>query len=113
MRGLYDEGNADWADWFWLTSYATRMSTSAPLQLLGNQPLLIRTKVGGPLIGTIPENQWQIEVLHWHSTAMADLQQKFLRSMVGFSDPKRQHLIKKPATAKEKEICANQVYTND
>ncbi len=106
---LYDDGDESAIHWLYRTSYMTKKDTGVPLHILGVQMLTARNKLNGPLIGSLPDNQWQLEVQHWHATAMADLQARFLQSIVGNTDPKIAHLIRRPNSTVEKQLCANQV----
>lgn len=54
-----------------------------PLMILGTRTLRARYYLNGPILGPLPENQWQLEVLHWHATAMVHMQQAFVRPIVG------------------------------
>jgi hypothetical protein len=106
---LLDEEDKVWFDWLFLTTFNIAKSTRMPLALLGTQVLTARNKLNGPLVGSLPDNQWQLEVQHWHATALAFLQACFLESIIGFQDPKYSHLIRYPNTTTEKDLCANQV----
>ncbi len=105
---LADEGDA-WIPWFFTTSYLTNKGTNIPLRVLGVQVLTARNQHNGPLIGSLPDKQWQLEVQHWHATAMAHLQGQFLESIVGPTNPKLTPLVRRPNTTVEKQLCANQV----
>ncbi len=78
---------------------------NGPLLLLGTHVLKARDRLNGPLLGPLPNNQWQLEVQHWHATAMAYLQATFLGSILGFEDPRFSHLVRHPNTTAEKELC--------
>ncbi len=106
---LFDDGDEAWVRWLFQTSYIHKQETGASLQLLGIETLTARNKLNGPLMGSLPDNQWQLEVQHWHATAMAYLQALFLQSIVGYTDPKLEHLIRRPNNTVEKQLCTNQV----
>ncbi|KAM7210944.1 hypothetical protein V8F06_013679 [Rhypophila decipiens] len=78
-----DDGDMVWFDWFELTTFETTVTTLDPLALLGTQVLTARDSLNGPILGRFPDNQWQLEVQHWHATVMAHMQDTFLRSIVG------------------------------
>ncbi|KAE9364713.1 hypothetical protein N431DRAFT_355340 [Stipitochalara longipes BDJ] len=105
---LLDEEDKAWISWLFMTTFNIAVGTRIPLSLLGTHVLMARNKLNGPLLGSLPENQWQLEVQHWHATAMAHLQAAFLESIIGFKDPKFSPLIRYPNTTIERDLCANQ-----
>jgi hypothetical protein len=106
---LLDEEDKEWFHWLFRTTFAIAKSTRIPLALLGTHVLTARNKLNGPVLGSLPDNQWQLEVQHWHATAMAYLQATFLESIIGYEDPKFSGLIQYPNTTIERDLCANQV----
>jgi len=109
---LFDKGDEDRLSWLQLTTFQVAQPTKLPLVLLGTHVLKARNKLNGPLLGSLPGNQWQLEVQHWHSTNMAFLQANFLESVIGYKDPKYSHLLYYPNSTTDKEVCANQVRSN-
>lgn len=63
------------------------MDTRDTLGLLGTQALRARDSLNGPLLGPLPDNQWQLEVQHWHATSMAYMQATFLQPILGLKNP--------------------------
>jgi hypothetical protein len=106
---LLDEGDEAWIAWLWMTTFTIGVSTRIPLTQLGTHVLTARNRLNGPILGSLPKNQWQLEVQHWHATAMAYLQANFLESIIGFTDPIYSGLIAYPSTPVERDLCANQV----
>ena len=106
-----DPEDEPWFNWFELTTVETGMATRSPLNLLGTRMLMARDSLNGPVLGQLPDNQWQLEVQHWHATAMADMQAAFLRSIVGPGNPDLPRLMRVvyPNSTMEREICENQV----
>ncbi|KAK0740345.1 hypothetical protein B0T18DRAFT_491030 [Schizothecium vesticola] len=105
-----DPEDEPWFNWFELTTVETGMATRSPLNLLGARMLMARDSLNGPILGQLPDNQWQLEVQHWHATAMADMQAAFLRSIVGPGNPDLPRLMRVvyPNSTVEREICKNQ-----
>ena len=53
-----------WLDWLYITCFLKTLDTMAPLEFIGMHALLARVKLSGPILGTIPRDQWQVEVQH-------------------------------------------------
>ncbi|KAK1749413.1 hypothetical protein QBC47DRAFT_441931 [Echria macrotheca] len=100
----------EWYIWFMTTTFETMTQARGVVDLLGTRALRARDSLNGPILGSLPEGQWQIEVQHWHATATAHLQETFLRSIIGPSNPELPKLMEVwyPNTTVEKEICASQ-----
>ena len=106
-----DEGDYEWFDWLELTTFETTVATVDPLRMLGTQVLIARDSLSGPILGPLPENQWQLEVQHWHATAMAHMQETFLKYIFGPKNPDLPLLmrVRYPKTPIERQLCASQV----
>jgi len=109
LAHLLDDGDEAWIAWLFMTTFGIAVGTRIPLAILGTHVLTARNRLNGPILGSLPENQWQLEVQHWHATAMAYLQGAFLQSIIGFKDPVYSGLIRYPNSTIEKDLCANQV----
>lgn len=104
-----DPEDEPWFSWFKLTAMETGTRTSSPLLLLGTGMLIARNSLNGPMLGQLPDSQWQVEVQHWHTTAMSHMQAAFLRSIVGPGNPDLPRLMKVdyPNSTVEREIFEN------
>ncbi|KAK0613547.1 hypothetical protein B0T14DRAFT_499015 [Immersiella caudata] len=111
LRAMMDEGDQEWNSWFVVTTFETMTQVRDPVELLGTRALRARDSLNGPILGPLPDNQWQLEVQHWHSTSAAQLQQTFLRTIIGPTNPELPNLIEvwRPNTTVERDICANQI----
>ncbi len=76
--------------------------------MLGPHVLKARDRLNGPLMGSLPDNQWQLEVQHWYAAVTAHLQGQFLRYTNGFTNPVLEKLITGPRTEIQQQMCANQ-----
>ncbi|KAH8880208.1 hypothetical protein GQ53DRAFT_670404 [Thozetella sp. PMI_491] len=108
LYSLLDEEDEDWFFWLFRTTFHVSSETIGPIALLGTQALTAKSKLSGPLMGSLPDNQWQLEVQHWHATAMAHLQATFLESIIGYEDLAFAPLVRRPNKTAEYELCANQ-----
>ena len=108
---MVDDKDQDWVNWLMRTSFVMQMSIWGVLSKLHTHALIARNNLNGHIMGRLPNNQWQLEVQHWHAASMAHLQGVFLDSVVGHPDPNIQHLVRRPKLDVEKQICANQVRT--
>jgi len=104
-----DSEDRDWIRWLLKETFIYAQPTKSPLDFLGTHTLRAREQLNGAILGSIPRDQWQTEVLHWHSTAMSYLQSLFTATVIGYTDPKLQHLIVFPNNTDEKKMCENQV----
>ena len=106
---LAGETEEDWIDWVTSSTFNALRRTGEPIAVLGTRVLLSRNKLNGPILGTLPGNQWQMEIKHLHAIAMAYIQAKFVQTAVGFKDAKWESMVTHPNTTIQKELCANQV----
>ncbi|KAL1626675.1 hypothetical protein SLS54_002838 [Diplodia seriata] len=84
---------------------------------LGSSVLTSRYSLSGGLQAPIPNNQWQLEVEHWFTIWLANLQQLFVSYATGPSDPEVMRWVRTPKDDTERNICRNQkivttAYTN-
>lgn len=86
---------------FWGASILVNVRSSPP-NLLALDDLEIDTQTN------LPDNQWQIEVEHWHATALVNIQNWLLQHVVGPQSPGARHPANKPATDAERAICKAQ-----
>jgi hypothetical protein len=80
-----------------------------PVLTLGIQTLTSRYDLTVSIQGPLPDNQWQLDVQHWHSTNLATLQASFVGAATGPSDPNLNEWLQRPTNAEEKTLCQNQV----
>jgi len=109
MYDMLDEGDEEWLSWLFLSTFIGVKDVSEATMMLGTHALLAKNKLDGPLLGTVPDNQWQLEVQHWHATSMARVQGTTLRMITGYKDPRFSNITRYPNTTIERELCASQV----
>lgn len=76
---------------------------------LGVTALTARTKMSANLQGPLPDNQWQLEVEHWFTSALADLQRMAIELATGPFDQKLTPFLQRPQIAEEQLLCRSQV----
>lgn len=97
---------ASWAYQAWITLAET---ISEVIFALGSQSLIARNSLSGNMQGPLPDNQWQLEVQHWHETSLALMQASFVETATGPNDPKVHKYVTKPKNVQEVQLCGSQV----
>jgi hypothetical protein len=100
-----DRNRALWAYDAWFNTD----SISDVIFTLGSQSLTARNSLSGNMQGPLPDNQWQLEVQHWHETSLALMQASFVETATGPNDPKVHEYVVKPSNAQEVQLCRSQV----
>lgn len=108
---ISDDKDLPWVIWLMRTGFSRKQTIWQVLAKLHVHALTAWKYINGPMVGNLPDNQWQLEVRHWHDTSMAHLQGIFLDSVVGHSGPGFQRRLRTPGSATEWQICKNQVRT--
>ncbi|KAK4444012.1 hypothetical protein QBC34DRAFT_309909 [Podospora aff. communis PSN243] len=110
VDAMLDDGDKEWYAWFTITTFETVTQVRDAVELLGTRALRARDSLNGPILGSLPNSQWQLEVQHWHAASAAHLQDTFLRSIIGPTNPELPKLVEVwyPNTTVEREICASQ-----
>lgn len=78
------------SSWGWAYFFAFRLASNIDdvVERLGVLSLLARKRLTKTFQGQLPDNQWQLEVEHWHAVSMASLQASFVTVATGPSDDK-------------------------
>lgn len=108
-RYLVDEKRRRETTWMLKTSMDRMILTMHPIAMLGIQVLTSRTGLVGGFQAPLESNQWHLDVQHWHSTAMATLQARFVHYVLGPADSRLEPLWMHPSTKVERQMCNNQV----
>jgi len=87
----------------------TQMQMESVLKYLGVSALLARYKMTEVVQGPLPDNQWQLEVEHWHATQLASMQAAFVNMATGPRDPALIPLMQKADGETTNYLCRNQV----
>jgi hypothetical protein len=96
--------------WTYNAAFNLNPSISTVVQTLGAQALSSRNSLEFGIQGSLPSNQWQIEVQHWHDTALASLQNLFVTAAATMaSDPNLRPWLQTPVANVEKTLCRSQV----
>lgn len=78
------------------------------LESLGSSALLARQTLSSGLHGSLPPDQWQQEVLHWHDISMAMMQRAVIEMATGPFDASMDTFVEKLPDAAAKQFCQNQ-----
>lgn len=76
---------------------------------LGVSSLTSRYKLANGVQGPLPENQWQLEVEHWFTATLADLQKMVVDIATGPMDTNVNQWLRRPQTPEEHLLCHSQV----
>lgn len=94
---------------YWFSNVATVNPVfDQVVATLGVKALKARDGFVKGLLGSIPPNQWQEELLYWHSISMAALQRITVDMATGGSDPSINKYIKKTSDASGDQSCLPQ-----
>lgn len=100
------------SSFFWfvaLMAYSVPGLSIVLLHLGANSLASTRSLYSG-MMGSLPDNQWQIDVTQWWATYLAGIQEAVVSSAIGISDPSLQHRLVKPYNQWiQDNICNNQV----
>ncbi|RDA88415.1 hypothetical protein CP532_5591 [Ophiocordyceps camponoti-leonardi (nom. inval.)] len=77
--------------------------------LRGNS-LLSQQAFSNGLIGALPDNQWQLDIIHLWSTALAATQASFVHTASGPTDPAMEKYIRR---LNEPYVCRNQILSTN
>ncbi|KAK4445305.1 hypothetical protein QBC34DRAFT_307051 [Podospora aff. communis PSN243] len=109
LSGLFDdEEQRHHVEWMLNTTIAKALQAFHPIAVMGNQALTARTSITGGHQAPLPNNQWQREVQHWHSSAIAHLQRQFVEAVTGPRDPRLETTFRFANSPTEKQLCSNQ-----
>ncbi|OJD30592.1 cytochrome p450 protein [Diplodia corticola] len=97
--------------------FAFVASISSVVEILGVPALTSRYKLAAGMQRALPDNQWQLDVEHWHETSMAYLQGTYIDAATRPSDPEFLPYLVEPKGDDERYFCRNQkirstAYTN-
>jgi hypothetical protein len=79
------------------------------VQTLGAASLSSKYSLVSGVQGPLPDNQWQLDVEHWHAATLVAMQGSAVDAASGPSDPNMRTFWVPPANDQEKYICNNQV----
>lgn len=94
-------------DWY---SQALAPITSATIiATLGSSSLTAKLSLTSGNSGSLPKNQWQIEVDNWFATRLAYLQKSPINAAYGPTDDRLWNIMQRPKDEESQKICRNQV----
>jgi hypothetical protein len=79
------------------------------VQTLGAASLSSKYSFVSGVQGPLPDNQWQLDVEHWHAATLVAMQGSAVDAASGPSDPKMKSFWAPPANDEERSVCNNQV----
>jgi hypothetical protein len=105
------QGNASSNRFFWAykAGFASSILLNWVVGILGSQALTARDSLSCGMQGSLPDNQWQLEVQHWHETSLASLQAFFINTATGPNDQQVLQWFQGPNNTEEYTLCKNQV----
>lgn len=81
------------------------------VQTLGAGSLSSKYSLVSGVQGPLPDNQWQLDVEHWHAATLVAMQGSAVDAASGPSDPAMEKFWAPPSNDQERYICNNQVST--
>lgn len=92
-----------------LNNAAAGLDTIIPT--LGPQSLSSKANLAEGVMGRLPPNQWQLDVIHWWSTYLASIQGAFVETAIGPADPtgELEQYKEVPWNDHVRTLCNNQV----
>jgi hypothetical protein len=102
---------ADWNRLLWFKGIVTTSSSwlSDLIVYVRSQSLTSRYRSAAAIQAPLPDNQWQLEVQHWFSSVLANLQQGFLRTALGPPSPDLNPWRASPDNKQATQMCDSQV----
>lgn len=76
---------------------------------LGSSSLLSSQHFGQGVMGPLPNNQWQLDVIHWFAIRMASLQAASVNTARGLTDEALLPYVSGPSDEHQWTMCNNQV----
>ncbi|KAF1941655.1 hypothetical protein EJ02DRAFT_512318 [Clathrospora elynae] len=96
-----------------IMSALTGNELDAFVQTLGSASLNSRYSLVSGIQGPLPDNQWQLDVEHWHAATLVAMQGSAVDAASGPSDPRMRKFWPPPANEQERYICNNQKILSD
>ncbi|KAI1759146.1 hypothetical protein GGR53DRAFT_527966 [Hypoxylon sp. FL1150] len=91
----------------WIFSQIEISHSAAP-NIMGVQALLSRKKLDEGYQGSLPDNQWQMDVEYWFQISMAAYQKVFVDTAAGPLPSMPEDFVKRPANDVQTKLCNNQ-----
>ncbi|KAF2138395.1 uncharacterized protein K452DRAFT_277538 [Aplosporella prunicola CBS 121167] len=94
----------------WVSSIITAYSTTIldVAGMLGASSLLARYRSQLWVSGPLPDNQWQLELEHWHAASLLSAQGMMAITANGPSDSRQSPWLRKPNNTIEENLCRSQ-----
>lgn len=93
----------------WYLQALKPINSATIIATLGLSSLTARLSLTGGVSGSLPKNQWQIEVDNWFATRLAYLQKIPINTAYGPTDDRLWNFMERPKDKESKKICRNQV----
>ncbi|KAI3326463.1 hypothetical protein HD806DRAFT_551441 [Xylariaceae sp. AK1471] len=75
---------------------------------MGTESLLSKRSLSNGIQGSLPDNQWQLEVEHWYQIALAGYQKIYLDGASGPPPSYPEEYIQRRANPEQHKLCHNQ-----
>jgi hypothetical protein len=92
-----------------IMSAMTGNELDAFAQTLGATSLSSKYSLVSGIQGPLPDNQWQLDMEHWHAATLVAMQGSAVDAASGPSDPSMRKFWAPPANDQEKSLCNSQV----
>ncbi|KAJ4353322.1 uncharacterized protein N0V89_005050 [Didymosphaeria variabile] len=92
-----------------IMSALTGNELDAFVQTLGAASLTSRYSLVSGIQGPLPDNQWQVDVEHWHAATMVAIQGSAVDAASGPSNPDMRKFWAAPSNDQERSVCNSQV----
>lgn len=79
------------------------------VETLGAGSLTARYKLVSGYQGPLPDNQWQLDVEHWHASTLAAIQGSAVDAATGPASPDMRQYWVPPENEQQQYLCNNQV----
>lgn len=95
--------------WFYLVLF--RMATDVDIMLwnLGSKALMSKQSLFDGIMGSLPDDQWQLDVKYWWATRLAGIQAAFVNTVFDTRNARLDEFLIRPYNSYMREMCNNQV----
>ncbi|KAB5576596.1 hypothetical protein GE09DRAFT_627098 [Coniochaeta sp. 2T2.1] len=108
LFGSHSEGMLARYKWAFASAFKWNPSVGVVVNSMGAGSLLAKLLLSTGSAGQLPDNQWQIEVKHWHDITMTSLQAKFVDTAKGPSEQGILPWVQRPNNTVENLLCNSQ-----
>lgn len=99
--------------WYYLVLFNMASDIDAILQNLGPKALLSQQSLLGGFMGSLPDDQWQLDVTYWWATRLAGIQAAFVNTAYDTGNAALDEFRIRPYNSYMQDMCNNQVSIED